>query len=124
VDADGRVLLAADSPADPHDGRGGVALPRASRRPRPFAARRRADRAHAGERVATAASVAAAVAGAPEGQEGFAVHPRRRVVEGTSGRIGRRRRPARDHEATPSSALAFLVLAAAVALVRRLARTV
>ncbi|MCJ2058893.1 IS5/IS1182 family transposase, partial [Methylobacterium sp. J-048] len=36
--------------------------------------------------------------------------------------ISRCRRLARDHEATPSSALAFLVLAAAMILVRRLAR--
>jgi len=35
----------------------------------------------------------------------------------------RRWAKARDHEATPSSALAFFVLAAAVILVRRLART-
>ncbi|MFC0373143.1 IS5/IS1182 family transposase, partial [Methylobacterium isbiliense] len=36
--------------------------------------------------------------------------------------IARCRRLARDHEATASSALAFFVLAAAMILVRRLAR--
>jgi transposase len=122
VGTDGRLLLAAISPASLHDGHGGVALPRASRRPWPFLARRFADRAYAGERVATAAPVAVTIVGAPEGRKGFAARPRRWVVERTFGRLGRRRRLARDHEATPSSALAFFVLAAAMVLVRRLAR--
>ncbi|MCJ2077866.1 IS5/IS1182 family transposase, partial [Methylobacterium sp. E-016] len=39
----------------------------------------------------------------------------------TFGWIARCRRLARDYEATPSSALAFFVLAAAMILVRRLA---
>ena len=47
---------------------------------------------------------------------------RRWVIERTFGWIARCRRLARDHEATPSSALAFFVLAAAMILVRRLAR--
>jgi transposase len=67
--------------------------------------------------------VAVTLVGAPEGQKGFAVHPRRWVVERTMGWLGRCRRLARDHEATPSSALAFLVLAAAMILVRRIARS-
>ncbi len=57
-----------------------------------------------------------------EGQTGFAMQPRRWVIERTFGWIARCRRLARDHEATPSSALAFFVLAAAMILVRRLAR--
>jgi transposase len=44
------------------------------------------------------------------------------VIERTFGWLGRCRRLARDHEATPSSALAFLILAAAMVLVRRLAQ--
>jgi len=44
------------------------------------------------------------------------------VIERTFGWLGRCRRLARDHEATPASALAFIVLAAALVLVRRLAR--
>jgi transposase len=81
-----------------------------------------ADRAYTGERVAGATPVTVAIVSAPEGQKGFAVHPRRWVIERTLGWISRCRRLARDHEATPSSALAFLVLAAAMVLVRRLAR--
>ena len=122
TDTDGRVLLAAVSPADLHDSRGGEALLRASRRPWPFVERCFADRAYAGERVASATSVAVTIVGAAPGQKGFAVHPRRWVIERTFGWLGRCRRLARDHEATPSSALAFLVLAAAMVLVRRLAR--
>jgi transposase len=122
TDTDGRVLLAAISKADLHDSHGGVALLRASRRPWPFLARCYADRAYTGERVATATSVAVTIVGAAAGQKGFAVHPRRWVVERTFGWLGRGRRLARDHEATPSSALAFFVLAAAMVLVRRLAR--
>jgi len=122
TDTDGRLLLAAISPANLHDSHGGVALLRASRRPWPFLARCYADRAYAGARVATATSVAVTIVGAPQGQKGFAVQPRRWVIERTFGWIGRCRRLARDHEATPSPALAFFVLAAAMVLVRRLAR--
>jgi transposase len=122
TDTDGRVLLAAISTAELHDSHGGVALLRASRRPWPFLARCFADRAYAGERVATATAVRVTILGAPDGQKGFAVHPRRWVIERTFGWLGRCRRLARDHEATPSSALAFFVLAAAMVLVRRLAR--
>ena len=123
TDTDGRLLLAAVSPADLHDSHGGVALLRASRRPWPFLARCFADRAYAGPRVASATSVAVTVVGPPPGQKGFAVQPRRWVIERTFGWLGRCRRLVRDHEATPSSALAFLVLAAAMVLVRRIART-
>ena len=123
TDTDGRLLLAGVSRADLRDSHGGVALLRASRRPWPFLARCFADRAYAGERVATATPVAVTVVGAAKDQRGFAVHPRRWVIERTFGRLGRCRRLARDHEATPSSALAFFVLAAAMVLVRRLART-
>jgi transposase len=122
TDTDGRLLLAAVSPANLHDSHGGVALLRASRRPWPFLARCYADCAYTGERVGHATSVALTIVGASQDQKGFAVHPRRWVIERTFGWIGRCRRLARDHEATPSSALAFLVLAAAMVLVRRLAR--
>ncbi len=45
VDTDGRLLLAAVSPADLHDSHGGVALLQVSRRPWPFIALCYADRA-------------------------------------------------------------------------------
>ena len=123
TDTDGRLLLAAVSPASLHDRHGGVALLRTSRRSWPFLAHCWADRAYTGERVASATPVAVSIVGAAENQKGFAVHPRRWVIERTFGWISRCRRLARDHEATPSSATAFFVLAAAMILVRRLAKT-
>lgn len=122
VDTDGRLLLAAISPANLHDSHGGVALLQASRQPWPFLLRCFADRAYAGPRVAAATFIAVALVGSPPGQRGFAVQPRRWVVERTFAWAGRCRRLARDHEATPSSATAFFVLASAMILVRRLAR--
>jgi transposase len=54
VDTDGRLLVAAVSPASLHDSHGGIALLRASRQPWPFLLRCFADRAYAGPRVAGA----------------------------------------------------------------------
>jgi len=122
TDTDGRLLLAGVSPADLHDSQGGVALLRASRGLWPFLAHCFADRAYRGERVGTASLIVVEIVVPDEGQTGFAVQPRRWVIERTFGWIARCRRLARDHEATPSSALAFFVLAAAMILVRRLAR--
>ena len=50
----------------------------------------------------------------PADQQGFAVHPRRWVVERTFAWLGRNRRLARDFEAT---------IASAMLLIRRLARS-
>jgi transposase len=122
VDTDGRLLLAAISPADTHDSHGAIALLQTSRRPWPFVALCYADRAYAGPRVAHATPVRVELVGPTPGQRGFAVQPRRWAVERTFAWTGRCRRLARDHEATPSSAIAFFVLAAATVLLRRLAR--
>ena len=122
VDTDGKLLLAGVSPASLHDSHGGIALLQASRRPWPFLVLCFADRAYAGPRMATASPVAVTVVGKPPGQRGFAVQPRRWVVERSFAWFGRCRRLARDHEATISSAVAFLTLAAAMILVRRLAK--
>jgi transposase len=120
VDTDGRLLLAAVSPADLHDSHGGVALLRISRRPWPFIALCYADRVYTGARVAQATPVRVELVGSKLGQRGFAV-PRRWVIERTFAWTGRCRRLARGHEATPSSAIAF-VLAAATILLGRLAK--
>ena len=122
TDTDGRLPIAAVSPANLHDSHGGVALLRASRDLWPFLAHCFADRAYRGERVSTATAITIEIVAPDEGQKGFAVQPRRWVIERTFGWISRCRRLARDHEATASSALAFFVLAAAMVLVRRLAR--
>lgn len=122
VDTDGRLLLAAVSPASLHDSHGGVALLGASRCPWPFLALCYADRAYAGERVATATPVTVQLVGRAPDAQGFAVQPRRWVIERTFGWTSRCRRLARDHEATASSANAFFTLAAAAVLLRRIAR--
>ena len=122
VDTDGRPLLAAVSPASLHDSHGRIALLRTSRQPWPFLSLCYADRAYAGPRVADATPVTVRLVGSPPGQRGFAVQPRRWVIERTFEWTGRCRRLARDHEATPSSAVAFFTLAAAMVPVRRLAR--
>ncbi|MCW8088297.1 IS5 family transposase [Sabulicella glaciei] len=122
VDTDGRLLLAAVSPASSHDSHGGIALLGISRRPWPFLALCYADRAYAGERVATATPVTVQLVGRAPEARGFAVQPRRWVIERTFGWTSRCRRLARDHEATESSATAFFTLAAAAVLLRRIAR--
>ncbi|WP_238297376.1 transposase, partial [Methylobacterium soli] len=122
TDTDGRLLVAGVSPADLHDSHGAIALLRASRGLFPFLAHCFADRAYRGERVGAATAITVEVVEPKQGETGFAVQPRRWVIERSFGWIARCRRLARDHEATPSSALAFFVLAAAMILVRRIAR--
>jgi putative transposase len=56
-------------------------------------------------------------------QIGFAVQPRRWVVERFFAWIGRNRRLAKDCEATITSAEAFLYAASVMLLTRRLARS-
>jgi transposase len=55
------------------------------------------------------------------GQVGFAVNPRRWVLERFFAWIGRNRRLAKDFEATISTARAFLYAASVMLLVRRIA---
>ena len=59
----------------------------------------------------------------PPGVKGFQLLPRRWVVERTFAWLGRNRRLAKDFEATIGSATAFLYAAAAMVLVRRIARS-
>ena len=56
-------------------------------------------------------------------QVGFAVHPRRWVVERLFAWLGRNRRLAKDFEASIASATAFLYAASVLLLTRRLARS-
>lgn len=58
----------------------------------------------------------------PEGQQGFAVLPRRWIIERFFGWLGRCRRLAKDFERTIASALAWLQLAVIRILLRRLGR--
>jgi len=71
--------------------------------------------------VAKATLIAVEIVRKNPGQVGFAVNPRRWVVERFFAWIGRNRRLAKDFEATIGSARAFLYAASVMLLVRRIA---
>jgi putative transposase len=118
VDTDGRGLVLEPHPASIQDRDGGGPLMRASRGIFPFIQRVFADSGYAGEKVATATLIAVEN---PD-QIGFAVNPRRWVIERFFAWIGRNRRLAKDFGATIDSARAFLYAASVMLLVRRIAR--
>ena len=108
VDTDGRGLLIEPHPASIQDRDGGGPLLQASRRLFPFIERVFADGGYAGERVATATRIIVEIVAKSPDQIGFAVLPRRWVVERFFAWIGRNRRLAKDFEASIDSARAFL----------------
>lgn len=122
VDTDGRGLLIEPHPASIQDRDGGGPLLHVSRRAFPFIEKVFADSGYAGERVARATIIAVEIVRKNPDQVGFAVNPRRWVVERFFAWIGRNRRLAKDFEATIASARAFLYAASLMLLVRRLAR--
>ena len=119
VDTAGRLLGACVSPADMHDSKVAPHLLRASRRPWPFVEKVWADSAYRGERVGAATPIQVEIVTGPPNQKGFIVQKRRWVVERSLGWIGRNRRLARDYERLASTALAFIFLAAACVLMKR-----
>jgi putative transposase len=94
----------------------------ASHRPFPFIEKVFADAGYQGPRVATATRIAVEIVRRKPDQIGFAVQPRRWVVERFFAWINRNRRLWKDAEATIASATAFLYAAAAMVLIRRIAR--
>jgi len=122
VDTDGRGLVLEPHPASIQDRDGGSGLLKASRALFPFIEKVFAGSAYAGEKVANATHIAVEIVRAKADQVGFAVQPRRWVVERFFAWIGRNRRLAKDFEATIESARAFLYAASIMLLVRRLAR--
>ena len=122
VDTDGRGLVLEPHPANIQDRNGGGPLLRTSRRIFPFIQRVFADSGYAGEKVAKATLIAVEIVRKNPDQVGFAVNPRRWVVERFFAWIGRNRRLAKDFEATIDSARAFLYAASVMLLVRRIAR--
>ena len=124
VDTDGRLLVIQVGPASVQDRDGAVPLLQASRRSFPFVERAFADSAYAGERVEQATRIAIEIVHKPRDQVGFAVHPRRWVVERCFAWLNRNRRLAKDFEATIASATAFLYAASVMLLARRLARCI
>ena len=95
---------------------------RLSRRSFPFIAKAFADMGFAGDGPANATAITVQIVRKPPDQVGFAVHPRRWVVERFFAWISRNRRLWKDPEATLASARAFLYAASVMLLVRRLAR--
>ena len=123
MDTNGRLLAAIVSPASLHDSHAGIALLEAAQGTWPGLGLCYADRAYQGARVAAgAAPTRVEVVGAEPGQKGFAVQPRRWVVERTFAHAGRCRRLARDYEGSNDAAQGFFTLACAMTLVRRIAR--
>jgi putative transposase len=122
VDTDGRALKLHVHAASVQDRDGAGPLLAASRRRFPFVERVFADAGYAGERVARATRITVEIVRKQAGQVGFAVHPRRWVVERFFAWLGRNRRLAKDFEATIASAEAFLYAASTMLLLRRLGR--
>ncbi len=122
VDTDGRALVLQVHPASVQDRDGAVPLLQASRFSFPFIEIAFADSVYAGERVANATSIAIEIVRKKAEQIGFAVHPRRWVIERFFAWINRNRRLAKDFEATIKSATAYLYAASVMLLTRRLAR--
>ena len=122
VDTDGRGLILEPQPADVQDRDGAPIILRLSRRSFPFITKAFADMGYAGERPANATSITIEIVRKPPDQVGFAVHPRRWVVERFFAWISRNRRLWKDPEATLASARGFLYAASIMLLTRRLAR--
>jgi putative transposase len=123
VDTDGRALVLDPQPASVQDRDGAVPVLRLSRRSFPFVTKAFADAGFAGERPRTATLIDIEIVRKPPDQVGFAVHPRRWVVERFFAWISRNRRLWKDTEATLASAKAFLYAASVMILLRRIART-
>jgi putative transposase len=82
-----------------------------------------ADAGYQGPRVANASTIRIEIVRKADNQVGFTVHARRWVVERFFAWVNRNRRLAKDLERTIASAEAFLYAAAAIMLLRRLARS-
>jgi transposase len=123
VDTDGRGLVLQVHPASVQDCDGAPPLLRASRASFPFIERVFADSGYAAERVAQATRIVVEIVRKKPDQVGFAVHPRRGVVERFFAWINRNRRLAKDFEATIASATAFLYAASVMLLAPRLGRS-
>ncbi len=98
VDTDGRGLILQVHAASVQDRDGAIPLLQASRALYPFIERVFADSAYAADRVATATKIIVEIVRKQAGQIGFAVHPRRWVVERFLAWLGRNRRLANSKE--------------------------
>lgn len=121
-DTDGRLLEVQVQSADTQDRDGAVPVLKASRARHPFVELAYADSAYNSERVACATSIVIQLVRKLADQVGFAVHPRRWVIERMFAILGRNRRLARDYEATIKSATAIYYAASVMSLSRRITR--
>ena len=110
-------------PANIQDRDCAAALIARTRRTFPFIAKVFADQGYTGEKVESATVIAVEIVRKSPDQVGFAVQPRRWVVERFFAWINRNRRLAKDFEATIASAETFLYAASVMLLTRRLARS-
>lgn len=123
VDTDGRALRLYVHAANIQDRDGAGPLLRASCPYWPFVRMAFADAGYQGPRVANASRIRVEIVRKPKDHAGFTLLPRRWVVERFFAWINRNRRLAKDFEATVKSAEAFLYAAAALLLLRRIARS-
>jgi hypothetical protein len=84
ADTDGRGLILELQPASVQDRDGAPPVLRLSRCSFPFVTKAFADSGYAGERPATATIIDVEIVRKPKDQIGFAVHPKRWVVDGSS----------------------------------------
>jgi putative transposase len=125
VDTLGLLLVVVVHAADIQDRDGLALVCRRLRRRFPWLRLVVADGAYRGEAAACAAArerLRLAVVKREPGRRGFAVLPKRWLVERTFAWLGRNRRMAKDFEATIASSAAVVHLASIQLLVRRLAR--
>ena len=92
VDTDGRALILVPQPANIQDRDGAPLVLRLSRRSFPFITKAFADMGYGGDGPATATCISIEIVKKPPDQVGFAVHPRRWVVERFFAWISRNRR--------------------------------
>ena len=122
VDTQGRGLVLVPQPANIQDRDAAPVVLSLSRCSFPFITKAFADMGYVGDGPASATSITIEIVRKPPDQIGFAVHPRRWVVERFFAWISRNRRLWKDPEATLASAGAFLYAASVMLLTRRLAR--
>ena len=120
------MLGCAILPANVQDRDGCLGVLKAVRRLFPFLERVVADGAYQGRKTARAVRRAARarleIVKRSDGAKGFAVLPKRWIVERTFGWLGRCRRLAKDFEALTRTHLAFVQLAMIRLMLRRIAR--
>ena len=122
VDVNGRALLIRVQPACVQDRNAAASLLNDLHQRRPYIRLAYADAGCSGPMVAKCSSISVQIGSRPPGQIGFAVQPRRWVVERFFALIGRSRRLAKDYEATIKSAETMMRMASAITLIRRSAR--